>query len=85
MNLCISPSKAKNDSFSLSCYWCPGATNSSLKCRHFRFNTAIPINGIECPQLKYHVGTCVCKFCVFFNLVCVLDWYGGMHAVCACV
>ena len=43
---------------SLNCYWC-AANNVSMRCRHFNFNTAIPISGqIPCPELRYNFGTC---------------------------
>ena len=46
-----------NSSRALKCYWC-GATGA---CRLFDFGTAIPVSGVDCPNIRYNVGTCSCK------------------------
>ena len=48
--------------FNLDCYWCDKPSNrSDFKCRHFDFDTALPISGVGCPSAKYNVGTCDCE------------------------
>ena len=46
----------------VDCYWCSKPTNSSgPKCRHFSFNSAIPVDGVECENLMYNVASCRSK------------------------
>ena len=56
---CVKPQG--NDTVNFDCYWCTKPSNSSplaFKCRHFSFNTAIPVDGVECTNLLYFVGNC---------------------------
>ncbi|CAI8033101.1 hypothetical protein GBAR_LOCUS18677, partial [Geodia barretti] len=50
---------AGNSSINLECYWCDKPSNrSGPKCRHYTFNSAIPVDGIECEDLMYKYASC---------------------------
>ena len=55
--------EGKNGSVTVDCYWCSKPSNRSApKCREYTFNSAIPVDGIDCEELQYNVGTCRSEF-----------------------
>ena len=64
-----------NSSINLECYWCDKpSTRSGPKCRHYTFNSAIPVDGIECEDLMYKYASCRCKLCRLVTLQCTLTF-----------
>ena len=56
--VCVCVFVQSNKSVDFRCYWCA----STKRCNDFTFSTAIPISGIDCPNIRYNVATCNSEF-----------------------
>jgi hypothetical protein len=82
---CESCIAGKNGSVSVDCFWCSKPTNKSAHhCRHYTFNSAIPVDGVECESLMYNVGTCRINALVIVILITLLCLVVVVAFCCVC-
>lgn len=82
---CIKGGKVNETGLSFDCYWCSKPTNSSgPKCRHFTFNSAIPVEGVECKNLQLNVATCRLNVLVIIILIVLACFIFVVALCCVC-